>query len=479
MAFIKIILAVKNLSNKANASPSAPKLQDEVSAQWRRLFALLLIISGITHFSFLTTPASVVYDEVHFGKYSTAYCCTGANIFDVHPPHAKLLIAGVAKLGGYAGGFDFKNIGETFHDVPVFAYRFVPAFTGFMLTILIFVLIRQLGGSTAAAFFAAALYTFDNALLVQTRFILLDGILLLGIFAALSAYLAGMRTQHTAKQAGWLLLAGAMAGLAVGSKLTGLTALGLIAVIIVVRITQDYSGENIWKWARSYIWVVTGAVAVYLFGWYLHFQLLDKPGFGDDFYRNTGHFFQDLFNIHQVMFSSNIAITVSHPDTSPWWSWPLMTTPPYYWSGQSAAIYLLGNPIIWWGTTLLTIVIACNVLLSKVTKLSWQAKTPGVNLWVPFAGYLIATLPYALVKRPLFMYHYLPSLLFALLFVVLWLDSAGWIRMDKFTAQRKSYFAVLAVTLACFVFLSSLTYGYAHPAWYPKILSMIFPRVTQ
>ncbi len=467
---IKSVLKIFNIK---------PDSQEDLSPQWRWLVALLLVVSGILHFGFLATPDSVVYDEVHFGKYSSAYCCTGENIFDVHPPHAKLILAGAARLGGYTGGFDFKNIGEPFHDVPVSAYRFVPAFTGFALSFIIFVLVRQLGGSPAAAFFAAALYTFDNALLVQTRFILLDGILLFSIFAALSSYLAAMSTATTRRRMTWLLLAGAMAGLAVGSKLTGLTALGLIAVIVLVRIFRDYSRQNITNWIGSYAWVLTSAVVIYLFGWYLHFQLLDKPGFGDAFYLNTGHFFQDLVQTHKIMLQSNITISVTHPDASPWWSWPLMTTPAYYWSGPNASIYLLGNPIIWWGTTLLIIVITSNLVLSKVTTLAWRTKSPGINLWLPFTGYLIATLPYALVKRPLFMYHYLPSLIFALIFVVLWLDAAGWMQIGKFTAQRKSYFAVLAVTVACFLFLSSVSYGYQHPAWYPKVMSSIFPRVTQ
>ena len=479
MALKNFILAVKLLRRNLRASPFPSASHNAASLQWRLLLGVLLLISGITHFGFLTRPDSVVFDEVHFGKFTTAYCCTGENIFDIHPPLAKLLIAGAAKLGGYTGGFDFKNIGEAFHDVPVFAYRVVPAIAGFALTFLLFVLIRQLGGSDGAALFGAALYTFDNALLVQTRFILLDGVLLVGIFAALSAYLAAMRMEHTAKRVGMLVLSGVLAGVAVGTKFTGLTALGLILVIALVRAAQELSMQNILKWVRSYMWVVACAVAVYLFSWFLHFQLLDKPGFGDAFYHRTGHFFQDLINLHHVMFSRNLAITTADPDASPWWSWPLMTTPPFYWSAPHASIYLLGNPIVWWGTSLLMIVITCIVVLTKVTRLSWRAKTPRVTLWIPFVGYLIATLPYAMVTRPLFMYHYLPSLLFALLFVVLWLDSAGWIRSGGVRVQRKSYFGVLAVTVACFVFLSSVSYGYPHPAWYAKVLSRVFPYVTQ
>lgn len=470
----------KENSKKETKQQSLSVPKEDSPKRWSLLFALIVMVSVVTHFSFLSQPSSVVFDEVHFGKFSTAYCCTGENFFDIHPPHAKLLIAGAAKLGGYKGGFDFKDIAQPFRDVPAFAFRVVPAISGIALTLIVFVLIRQLGGSEGAAFFAAALYTFDNAFLLQTRLILLDGILLLGIFGALSAYLAGMRTEHTGKRTLLLLLAGAMAGLALGSKHTGLTALGLIAVIIVVRIFQDFSWKNALKWSRSYVWVASGAVAVYLLGWYLHFLLLPHTGFGDAFYRNTGHFFQDVLNMHEVMMSRNISLTAPHPDSSPWWSWPLMVTPPYYWSIKNASIYFLGNPIVWWGTIVLTIVISCNVVLSKVTNLSWQAKkVPGIDLWIPFAGFIIATVPYILVKRALFMYHYLPPLLFSLLFVVLWLDSAGWIRAGGFTAQRKTYFAVLAVALSCFLFLSSITYGYEHSPWYPKVLSKIFPRVTQ
>jgi dolichyl-phosphate-mannose-protein mannosyltransferase len=473
---------MKKENSSKETKPQSHAISKKDSPQrWSLLMALLLVMSAVFHFIYLTEPASVVFDEVHFGKFSSAYCCTRENFFDIHPPHAKMLIAAPVSLTDYKGDFDFKDIAKPFtDDVPAFVFRFVPAFVGVALTLIVFVLIRQLGGSEAAAFLGAALYTFDNAFLVQTRHILLDGILLLAIFSSVSAYLGAMQTENAGKRVGLLLLAGAMAGLAVGSKHTGLTALGLIAVIIMVRIIQDFNGRNALKWLRSYIWVASGAVAVYLLGWYLHFVLLSQPGYGDAFYQNKGHFFEDVLSLHRVMLSANFSITVPHPDASPWWSWPLMVTPPYYWGQPNRSIYFLGNPIVWWGATLLMIVAACNIVLSRVSNLSWQQKKPsGVNLWIPFIGYLIATLPYALVSRGLFMYHYLPPLIFSLIFVVLWLDSAGWIRSGGFTAQRKTYFAVLAVSLSCFLFLSSVTYGYEHPPWYPKVLSKIFPRVTQ
>lgn len=471
----------KEKSSKEAKQQHTPTTKDDAQQRWSLLLALLLVMSAVFHFIYLTKPASVVFDEVHFGKFSTAYCCTGENFFDIHPPHAKLLIAGAVKLAGYKGGFDFKDIAEPFNEnVTIFAFRMVPATVGVVLTLVVFLLIRQLGGSRGAAFLGAALYTFDNAFLLQTRLILLDGILLLGIFGSISAYLGGMQTEHAGKRAALLLLSGAMAGLAIGSKWTGLTAIGLIGVIIAVRIFQNLSWKNAFNWLRSGVWVAAGAVAVYLFGWFLHFHLLTQPGLGDAFYPNTGYFFEDVLNMHQVMLSKNLTLTTPHPDASPWWSWPLMSTPPYYWSLPNRSIYFLGNPILWWGATLLMIVAACNLVLSRVTNLSWQQKsTSSVNLWIPIIGYLIATLPYSVVARGLFMYHYLPPMIFSMIFVVLWLDSAGWTRSGGFLAQRKTYFGLLALSLSCFLFLTSITYGYEHSPWYPKVLSKIFPRVTQ
>ena len=73
----------------------------------RRDALVLLVLLGVgfcLHFVALAYPREVIFDEVHFGKFVTAYCCTGERFFDIHPPHAKLLVAGVAWVGGYRGG---------------------------------------------------------------------------------------------------------------------------------------------------------------------------------------------------------------------------------------------------------------------------------------------------------------------------------------------------------------------------------------
>ncbi|MBI3421301.1 MAG: phospholipid carrier-dependent glycosyltransferase, partial [Candidatus Sungbacteria bacterium] len=49
---------------------------------------LLTTASIGLHFTALDYPRQVVFDEVHFGKFVNAYCCTKERFFDIHPPHA-------------------------------------------------------------------------------------------------------------------------------------------------------------------------------------------------------------------------------------------------------------------------------------------------------------------------------------------------------------------------------------------------------
>src|SRR5687768_11902501 len=110
-----------------NYPTSSPRL----SQSWWIVGVIgLAVLSLGLRFVTLSHPNQVVFDEVHFGKFVTAYCCTGENIFDIHPPHAKLLIAGFGRLLGYHGGFSFQSIGQDYGAIPIAALRFLPALAG-------------------------------------------------------------------------------------------------------------------------------------------------------------------------------------------------------------------------------------------------------------------------------------------------------------------------------------------------------------
>jgi dolichyl-phosphate-mannose-protein mannosyltransferase len=69
--------------------------------EWKVLVAVLLVAFAVRLFR-LGQPVSVVFDEVHFGKFAGKYIKTRYYV-DVHPPIAKLLITLAAFIGGYTG----------------------------------------------------------------------------------------------------------------------------------------------------------------------------------------------------------------------------------------------------------------------------------------------------------------------------------------------------------------------------------------
>src|SRR5438067_107907 len=133
---------------------------------------ILLAASVALHFAFLHYPPEVVFDEVYFGNYASAYF-THQYYFDLHPPLGKLLIASAAKLSGFTPGFDFGHIGENFNQTRFLSLRFLPALFGSFFPLLIYLILLQIGLTKKGAFLGAFLTVFDNGLLAQSKFILL------------------------------------------------------------------------------------------------------------------------------------------------------------------------------------------------------------------------------------------------------------------------------------------------------------------
>ena len=414
----------------------------------RKYLLVLLALGMLTRVIALEYPDQVVFDEVHFGKFVNSYCCTGEHFFDIHPPHAKLLVAGAARLAGYEGSQKFENIGESFvATAPVFALRLVPAVAGALLPLVFFLLLRQLGASPLLAFFGGWLAVFDNALIVQSRLISLDSVLLLATFGSVSAYLHGSKQQEASRRSWlWFVAAGVLAGLAVGTKLTGLVALGLISSVTAIKLLASRQRLLL---TICYVLLLAAAASTYFIGWGIHEQLLTEPGPGDAFYARDA----TLWTKHQTMLSANYNLTATHPYASHWWSWPLMLRSVFYWQGDNAAIYFLGNPIVWWGSLILALA-AIGALVRTVAR----ARSLSTPLWIPLTGFLIAFIPLVRVPRPLFLYHYLTPLLFSLVLGLLWLDGAL-----TPLARRRVVFSLGLAVLAAFVLFSPLTYGYLAP----------------
>jgi dolichyl-phosphate-mannose-protein mannosyltransferase len=420
----------------------------------------------VTRLAAITHPRAIVFDEVYFRDAALRYH-NGSYYFDLHPPLGKLLLAGWAKLFGVSATAQSSD--------PAVALRVLPALAGTALVAVFYLLLRELTASRRVATFGAALLLLDNAILVESRLILIDSMLLLFGIGALTCYLASQRRTGWPH---WVLLTSSavLAGMAASTKLTGLTALGLIGL---VWFAQAVRRRVSWRLVvpQGAILVVVPAI-LYVSVFAIHFQLLPHSGPGDAFmsqqFQSTlvgnAHYdaaarmsFIDKFvELNKSMRSYELSLDNSHhPYSSSWVSWPVLKRPVYYWAGPREYIYLQGNPVIWWGLLVGAVVVAVGWL--RRPELFEQHRGPMALLGVAWVANL---LPFATIVRPMFLYHYFFAFIFCIAAVSIGLGLwAGWMTdgevLWRFPSRRSAalYWGILGVALAGFLFFAPISYG--------------------
>jgi len=447
-----------------------PDVKGVSAALWRLNvppeLVVLTFLAAVTRLAAITHPRAIVFDEVYFRDAALRYL-QGSYYFDLHPPLGKLLLAGWAKLFGVSATAQSTD--------PVVVLRLLPALAGTALVAVFYLLLRELTASRRVATFGAALLLLDNAILVESRFILIDSMLLLFGIGALTCYLAARRNTGRAH---WILLTSSavLAGMAASTKLTGLTALGLIGL---VWFAQTVRQRVSWRLAlpQAAILVLVPAL-LYVSVFAIHFQLLPNSGSGDAFmsqqFQSTlvgnAHYdpaarmsFIDKFiELNKAMHSYELSLDSSHhPYSSSWVTWPVLKRPVYYWAGPKEYIYLQGNPIIWWGLLVGAVVVALGWL--RRPDLFRRHHGPMALLGVAWAANF---LPFATIVRPMFLYHYFFAFLFSIAAVSIGLGLlAGWMTDDetlwRFPSRRSAalYGGILAVALAAFIFFAPISYG--------------------
>ncbi len=465
-----------------------------------RTAVIILLVSALfTRFLMIHHPVSAVFDEVHF-NYFAGFYYTGQYYYDIHPPLGKLLIALSAwPFGGIAPEDVVRTISTPYPSSSYLAMRALPAIFGSALPVLLFLIARQLNIGVKSAFVAGAIAIFDNALLIQSRLILLDAMLLGFGFLSLYLFLVA-RASNNIKL--WCLSA-VFAGCSFSIKWIGVSFLGLIGLTIII----DWI-RQLWKqgWIIQPFYKGSAFLAIsivtYMAVFYAHFALLPISHHqGDQFmtpaFRSTlkgseyegatstvynfhcpsvyvhtlrygmpntevkpaeatvckieynepftaPNFFQKLVELNRTMYTTNQGLKQSHPDSSPWYMWPLMHKPLYYWYNDGARIYSIGNPAVWWLCTL-------AVLGLFLAQLWFSSLRHTEAFWILAIGACANLLPFMIVTRVMFMYHYLTSLCFSMLLTAYLLDKIPFQRY-----VRRSYLLIL---LAGFLMMSPLTYG--------------------
>ena len=460
-------------------------------------FLILIILVFITRFAFLSYPAEVVFDEVHFGKYVSAYF-THEYYFDIHPPLGKMLIAGFAKISGFSAGFDFNQIGENFDAKDLFILRFLPALLGSLIPLLIYLFLKKMGLSTKTTFLGAFMIIFDNALLTQSKFILLDIFLLFFGFSSLYFFLKSRKENTTKKSLLLFLTSIILATFSLSIKWTGLSFLGIITLVFLIDSFikffqfKFFQAEislkaKLFNWVnfkeaiiKLFILILIPFIIYYLIFW-LHFQILYKSGQGDAFMSSQFQKtlignkiqqnelplsnWQKFIELNKSMYQYNVLIKATHPDSSKWYQWPIDQKPIWYWTknenNKVANIYLFGNPVIWWTVLAGVIFSLFAVFLKKI-----RQKLPPV-FFILLLGYFANILPYILIKRVAFLFHYLPSFILGILIIsILYEKIFAPFLINKISKKYELLFysGFLLLCFLVFIILLPLNYGFFIPS---------------
>jgi len=385
-------------AEKAALAPPPAPAAAPVRLRWTRTeiatLACLTAIAAVIRLVDIGKPTDLVFDEIYFVEQARDYL-KGTDFMDPHPPFAKLTIATSIKLFG---------------DTPA-GWRIMNAVVGTALVPLMYVLARLLFRRKPAALFAAAFVTLDGLCIVDSRIAVID---IHYVTWAVAAYVVLIHLITNGRFADrWrLVLIGVLSGLSLASKLY-IPFFGLLLVLGTL-------GLSAWRAARAAGTrpIVPAAVPVLIVG--ATASAVYALSFLPHFLWGWWHSPLDLVNyvLFKVPDYERAVKDATHPYSSKWWTWPLLLRPVWYYfkepptaPGTVVGIWGSGNPSLWWAAVPALLLAGWH---------AWRERQWALIFVV--VGWAIHLAPWVGIGRTLFLYHYLPSLLFAFLALAWMLD---------------------------------------------------------
>lgn len=381
--------------------------------------------------------------------------------FDIHPPLGKLILAFGARLLGYEPDPDFviERVGVNYPaHVKYWLLRYVSAFFSVLTVPCAYAVARLLDVSVSGSVLSSTMVLFDFIGLLEGRLILMDSQLL--FFCQLSllfALLLWRSAPASPARAPLLAATGATAGLAMSIKHTALATPGLIGVISFFGLHFITAPLTL----MEIISMVVVAVAVYAAPFYVMFERTQWTGGRYDNFmpihfqrtlNGSQHFdpsakrapFYQLFvYLNRRMVASNAGVKRRHNWESKWYHWIINYRGVLFYSLRDETpaddassvklktqLYLFGNPVvstlILFSVALLSFSLCFSIRYRRVLRAALKP-TERFSMLVATAkfllfGWLANLLPYILVDRAAFIYHYLPGMFYGQLLTGVLLD---------------------------------------------------------
>ncbi|MBQ1771339.1 MAG: hypothetical protein II000_05285, partial [Clostridia bacterium] len=156
--------------------------------------------------------------------------------------------------------------------------------------------------------------------------------------------------------------------------------------------------------------------------------------------------FRTFWNYQNFMYSYHSGLKATHPYQSSFWQWPFTMKPMWYFYGSQvgntiSTMTASGNPAVWWVSTVGAIALLIARLTGKIRK--------DIALQVIFIGVLANYLPWVLVSRCTFIYHFfatVPFILMAAVYLMLRLE-------DRYPVLNRWKWVWLGLAVLMFVLL--------------------------
>lgn len=354
---------------------------------------------------YLTYEVSTYFDEIYHAR--TAYeNILGLEPYEnTHPPLGKYII----------------SIGIRIFGMNPFGWRFMGTLFGVLMLPVLYHLLKQLFGKSFFCCAGTLLFAFDFMHFTQTRIATIDTyavFFLLLMFDTMTVFLKRNLLSDSIKQLlPPLALCGVFTGLGIAAKWTaaygavGLAVLFFGKLILSFKDSSDNPAQLTILKAKALklcLWCCLFFVAVPFAIYFAAFlPLTTLPHNIHDVWGTFANYQVNMFNYHSQL-------VAEHYFASPWYEWPLDIRPIWFFSstlvnaeGSYSTIASMGNPLLWWA--------GIPAILTAVLLWLKERKTYAA---VALCGFLSVYLPWVLVPRLTFIYHYFTAVPFIVIALV-------------------------------------------------------------
>lgn len=415
------------------------------------------------------------FDEIYHARTAYEHIEGIVAYENTHPPLGKLIIAIGIKLFG----------------LNPFGWRIAGTLFGILMLPLMYLFAKRLFGRSVYAITATALFSVDFMHFTQTRIATIDVygvffIMLMFYFMHKYNKLSFYRVKLSATLLP-LFLAGLFFGIGVASKWIVLYGGAGLAVMLGISLYERYKqyaaakrvlGSNdeqtphFMKEKLQHIVNVFPRYTIITLAVCLVFYIVIPAAIYALSYipvltvMSEGYTLQSLIDYQKHMFSYHSKLVSTHPFSSTWWEWPFMKRPVWYYSGDNmpaglkSTIVAMGNPVIWWAG-----------IFAMLATIWISIKRRDKTIYTIWIAFLAQYIPWMLVTRLTFLYHYfamVPFIILSLVYIFKVLEE----RNEKFKHLRNGF--VLAAILLFIMFFPALS-GLTVKTWYVDYVLRWFP----